>query len=89
MFMDFKSSVFNLEDTWTKDIQYVKMLYFCVCIAYCCIISLGVLCTKDKKNKLLCSTKNIKGKNIRIYSLFITGIKWFKRDIIHEGVNII
>ena len=34
----------------------------------------------DKKNKLLSATKNIKGKKIRIYSLFTTGIKWFKRS---------
>ena len=75
MFRDFKSSGFNLEDTWSNDIQYAK----CVCIAYSYIISLGVSCTKDKKNILLGATKNIKGKKIRIYSLFTTGIKWFKR----------
>ena len=79
MFRDFKSSGFNLEDTWSNDIHYAKMLYFCVCIAYCYIISLGVSCTKDKKNNLLGATKNLKGKKIRIYSLFTTGIKWFKR----------
>lgn len=76
MFRDFKSSGFNLEDTWTKDIQYVKMLYFCVYIVYCYIISLGVSCTKDKKNNLLGVTKNIKGKKVR----FSTGIRWFKRS---------
>lgn len=79
MFRDFKSSGFNLEDTWSNDIQYAKMLYFCVCIAYSYIISLGVSCTKDKKNNLLGATKNIKGNKVRIYSLFTTGIKWFKR----------
>ena len=42
---DFKSNDgFNLEDTWTNDIHYAKMLYFCVCIAYSYIISLGVSC---------------------------------------------
>ena len=75
MFRDFKSSGFNLEDTSSNNIHYAKMLYLCVCIDYCYIISLGVSCTKDKKNKLLGSTKNIKGKKIRIYSLFTTGIK--------------
>lgn len=79
MFKDFKSGGFHLEDTWSNDIHYAKMLYFCVCIAYCYIISLGVSCGKDKKNNLLGATKNIKGKKIRIYSLFSTGIKWFKR----------
>ncbi|MDY2631086.1 MAG: transposase [Clostridium sp.] len=79
MFRDFKSNGFNLEDTWSNDIHYSKMLYFCVCIAYSYIISLGVSCTKDKKNNLLGVTKNLKGKKIRIYSLFTTGIKWFKR----------
>ena len=34
---------------------------------------------KDKKNKLLGATKNIKGKKFRVYSLFNSGIKWFKR----------
>ena len=79
MFRDFKSGGFNLEDTWSNDIQYTKILYFCVCIAYCYIISFGVSCSKDKKNKLLGATKNIKGKKFRIYSLFTMGIKWFKR----------
>lgn len=55
------------------------MLYFCVYINYSYIISLGVSCAKDKKNNLLGLTKNIKGKKVRIYSLFTTGIKWFKR----------
>lgn len=79
MFRDFKSAGFDLEDTWSNDIQYTKMLYFCVCIAYWYIISLGVSCRKDKKNKLLGATKNIKGKKFRVYSLFNSGIKWFKR----------
>ena len=79
MFRDFKSSGFNLEDTWSNDINYTKILYFCVCIDYSYDISLGVSCTKDKKNNLLEATKNIKGKKVRIYSLFNTGIKWFKR----------
>lgn len=80
MFRDFKSGGFNLEDTWSNDIQYTKMLYFCVCIAYCYITSLRVSCSKDKKNKLLGATKNIKGKKFRVYSLFNSGIKWFKRE---------
>ena len=79
MFKDFKSNGFNLEDTWTNDIHYAKMLYFCVCIAYSYIISLGVSCSKDKKNKLLGAVKSINKKKVRIYSLFTTGIKWFKR----------
>lgn len=79
MFKDFKSNGFNLEDTWTNDIHYAKMLYFCVCIAYSYIISLGVSCSKDKKNKLLGAVKSINRKKVRIYSLFTTGIKWFKR----------
>ena len=57
----------------------LKMLYFCVCIAYSYIISLGVSCSKDKKNKLLGAVKSINKKKVRIYSLFTTGIKWFKR----------
>ena len=38
MFKDFKSTGFNLEDTWSNNIHYAKMLYFCVCIAYTYII---------------------------------------------------
>ena len=79
MFKDFKSTGFNLEDTWSNNIHYAKMLYFCVCIAYTYIISLGISCSKDKKNKLLGSVKNINGNKVRIYSLFTTGMKWFKR----------
>ena len=74
MFKDFKSGCFNLEYTWITDIHYAKMLYFCVCIAYTYIISLGASCSKDKKNNLLGATKNINGKKVRIYSLFTTGI---------------
>ena len=79
MFKDFKSIGFNLEDTYSNNIHYAKMLYFCVCIAYTYIISLGISCSKDKKNNLLGSVKNINGNKVRIYSLFTTGIKWFKR----------
>ena len=79
MFRDFKSSGFNLEDTWSNNIHYAKMLYFCVCIAYSYMISLGISCSKDKKNNLLGATKNIKGNKIRIYSIFTSGLKWFKR----------
>ena len=28
MFKDFKSTSFNLENTWSKNIPYTKMLYF-------------------------------------------------------------
>ncbi|MDY4253470.1 MULTISPECIES: hypothetical protein [unclassified Clostridium] len=79
MFGYFKSNGFNLENTWSNDIHYSKMLYFGGCIAYSYIIFLGVSCIKDKKNNLLGATKNLKGKKVRIYSLFATGIKWFKR----------
>ena len=79
MFRDFKSSGFNLEDTWSNNIHYAKMLHFCVCIAYSYMISLGISCSKDKKNNLLGATKNIKGNKIRIYSIFTSGLKWFKR----------
>jgi len=79
MFKDMKSGGFNLEDTWTEDITYAKNLYLCVCIAYSWMVILGVSCSKDKKNRLLGATKKIKGKTVRIYSLFRTGLKWFKR----------
>lgn len=79
MFKDFKGGGFNLEHTWSMDIHYIRMLYLCVSIAYCWMITLGTSCTKDKKNKLLGVTKNLKGKQVRIYSLFRAGIKWFKR----------
>ena len=41
MFRDFKSSGFNLEDTWSKNIHFAKMLYFGVCRVYYYIIYLG------------------------------------------------
>ena len=69
----------DAEDTWSNNIHYAKMLYFCVCIAYSYMISLGISCSKDKKNNLLGATKNIKGNKIRIYSIFTSGLKWFKR----------
>ena len=79
MFKDFKSGGFNLEDTSSENIQYVRVLYLCICIAYCWMIALGTSCTKDKKNKLIGTIKTLKGKQVRIYSLFRSGVKWFKR----------
>lgn len=79
MFKDFKAGGFNLEGTWTDDIYYARTLYLCICIAYCWMITLGTSCTKDKKNKLIGATKTLKGKQVRIYSLFRSGVKWFKR----------
>ncbi|WP_294167093.1 hypothetical protein [uncultured Clostridium sp.] len=29
----FKINGFNLEDTWSKDVNYAKILYFGVCLA--------------------------------------------------------
>jgi hypothetical protein len=40
MFKDFKAGGFNLEDTWTNNIQYARTLYLCICIAYCWMITL-------------------------------------------------
>ncbi|WP_368488027.1 transposase [Clostridium sp. BJN0013] len=79
MFKDFKSGGFNLEGTWTHNIQYARTLYLCICIAYCWMITLGTSCTKDKKNKLIGATKTLRDKQVRIYSLFRAGVKWFKR----------
>ena len=45
MFKDFKGGGFSLEDTWSKDIHYIKMMYLCISIAYCWIITLGTSCT--------------------------------------------
>lgn len=47
MFKDFKSDGFNLEDTWSMDIECIQMLYFCISIAYCFNITLVVSCGKD------------------------------------------
>lgn len=79
MFKDFKSGGFNLESTWSMDIHYIRMLYLCISIAYCWIITLGVSCKKDRKNKIIGATKTLKGQQVRIYSLFRSGVKWFKR----------
>ncbi len=53
IFKDFKSGGFNLESTWSMNIQYIKMLYFCISIAYCFIITLGISCGKDKNKTIL------------------------------------
>ncbi|AUO15613.1 IS4 family transposase [Clostridium taeniosporum] len=79
MFKDFKSGGFNLESTWSMNIQYIKMLYFCISIAYCFIITLGISCSKDKNNTIIGVVKNLNGRKVRIYSLFRSGLKWFKR----------
>ena len=79
MFRDLKSNGFNLEDTWTRDLNYIRNLYFCLCIAYTWMIILGAFCSKNKKNNLLGAVKKINNKIKRIYSLFTSGLKWFKR----------
>ena len=79
MFKDFKGGGFNIEKTWCENIQYIRMLYLCVSIAYCWMITLGASCSKDKKNKIIGATKTLKGKKVRIYSLFRSGLKWFNR----------
>lgn len=76
MFKDFKSGGFNLESTWSMDIHYIRMLYLCISIAYSWIITLGVSCNK---NKIISVTKTLKGQQVRIYSLFRSVVKWFKR----------
>ena len=79
MFKDFKKGGFNLESTWTENLTYARNLYLCISIAYTWMITLGISCTKDKNNKILGVMKKIKGKKVRIFSLFRTGLMWFKR----------
>lgn len=79
MFRDLKSNGFNMEDTWTESITYFENLYLCLCIAYTWMIILGADCSKNKKSKIIGTTKKIKNKMTRIYSLFSSGIIWFNR----------
>ena len=80
LFRDLKSNGFNMEDSWSEGLTYFKNLYLCLSIAYSWLIILGKVCTKNKKNKELGTIRiNKNGKSIRIYSLFRTGLKWFKR----------
>lgn len=79
MFKDFNGGGFNIEKTWCENIQYIRMLYLCVSITYCWMITLGTSCSKDKKNKIIGAVKNLNGKKVRIYSLFRCGLKWFNR----------
>jgi hypothetical protein len=79
-FRDLKSNGFNMEDSWSEGLTYFKNLYLCLSIAYTWLITLGKLCTKNKKNKDLGAIRISKtGKAIRIYSLFTSGMKWFKK----------
>lgn len=79
MFRDLKSNGFNLEGTWTKDLTYFTNLYMCISIAYTWMICLGSSCSKDKRNAEIGAVKKTKeNKIIRIYSLFRTGLMWFK-----------
>lgn len=79
MFRDLKSSGFNMEGTWTKNVVYFENLYLCLCIAYTWMIVLGADCSKNKKSKIIGVTKKIKNKVVRIYSLFRSGLAWFNR----------
>lgn len=51
MFRDLKSSGFNMEDTWTKDVIYFENLYLCLCIAYTWMIILGADVLKIRRAK--------------------------------------
>lgn len=79
MFRDFKSNGFNMEGTLTEDIIYFKNLYLCLSTAYTWMIMLGADCSQNKKSKIIGTTKKLKNKVVRIYSLFSSGIKWFNR----------
>lgn len=79
-FKDFKSGGFNLEETWSNNITFIKNLYLCISIAYYFVISIGTICMKNKKNKIISATKKLKGKEKRVYSLFRAGLKWIKRS---------
>lgn len=83
-FKDFKTGGFNLESTWSNNITVIKNLYLCISIAYYFVISMGTVCMKNKKNKIISVTKKVKGDEIRIYSLFKSGIKWIKRAYYQE-----
>ncbi len=45
-FKDFKSGGFNLEETWSNNITFIKNLYLCISIAYYFVISIGTICMK-------------------------------------------
>lgn len=79
MFKDLKSNGFNIEDTWTESIVYFRNLYLCVSMAYSWMIILGTDCSKNKKSKIIGTTKKIKNKIVRICSLFTSSMKWFNR----------
>lgn len=79
-FKNFKSGGFNLEETWSNNITFIKNLYLCISIAYYFVISIGTICMKNKKNKIISATKKLKGKEKRVYSLFRAGLKWIKRS---------
>ena len=79
-FKDFKSGGFNLEETWSNNITFIKNLYLCISIAYYFVISIGTICMKNKKNKIISATKKLKGKEKRVYGLFRAGLKWIKRS---------
>lgn len=79
MFRDLKANGFDMEGTWTEDIVYFKNLYLCLSIAYTWMVILGADCYKNKKSKIIGSTKKLKNKIVRIYSLFTSGLKWFNR----------
>lgn len=78
MFKDLKSNGFNMEGTWAEDIVYFRNLYLCLSIAYTWMIILEADCSKNKKSKIVGTTKRLKNKIVRIYSLFSCGIKQTK-----------
>ncbi|GAB6168838.1 hypothetical protein JCM1393_12980 [Clostridium carnis] len=88
MFRDLKSTGFNFESTWSNHVHYTKMLYFCVYIAYCYIISLGVSCAKDKKINLLNATKILTKKKLEFTAYLLQTLNHLK-DNNPAGRNII
>ena len=62
-----------LADRGFKSVHLFQLIDKTLKFKYC------IRCTKDKKNKIIRATKTLKGNQVRIYSLFRSGIKWFNR----------
>jgi len=79
IFKNMKTNGFYLEETGIKNLHAFNTLFGIICMALTWMVIIGSDLTKNKKNKLIGATKKVKGRIIRVMSLFNAGLIWFHK----------
>jgi len=79
VFKNMKTNGFYLEKTLIRNLHAFTSLFGIICIALSWMTIIGSDLGKNRKNKLIGATKKVKGKFIRVLSLFNAGLTWFHK----------